>query len=128
VSNARVAAMVTWLQAAGFGLSTIPVAAYLLQRGTLPTFFDLFEMYGGPWSARVTNATFVALLTAFLLVNAVAAWAAWLLWSGSKAGAVLSLAVLPVEAVFWVGFALPIPWLLGIARVVLIVLAWRSLT
>jgi hypothetical protein len=38
------------------------------------------------------------------------------------------VALLPVEAVFWVGFALPIPWLLGVARVVLMALAWRSLS
>ena len=39
----------------------------------------------------------------------------------------IAVALLPVEAVFWIGFALPIPSLLGIARVVLIALAWRSL-
>ena len=128
MNNARIAAVVTWIYAAGFGLSTIPVAVYLLQRAKLPTFFDLFEMYGGPWSATMRHVTFVVLLMAFLVVNAVAAWAAWLLWSGSKSGAVLNLALLPVEGVFWFGFALPLPWLLGVARVVLIVLAWRSLT
>lgn len=127
MTNARVAALVTWVYAAGFGLSTIPVALYLRWRGQLPTFFDLFEMYGGPWSARLAQSTFIGLLVAFLAVNAVTAWAAWLLWNGSKPGAVLSLALLPVEAVFWVGFALPIPWLLGAVRVVLIVLAWSSL-
>jgi hypothetical protein len=127
VNNARIAAVVTWVQAAGFGLATIPVAVYLVQRGKLPTFFGLFESYGGPWSAQVRHTTFVVLLMAFFLVNVVAALAAWLLWSGSRTGAVLSLVLLPVEAVFWVGFALPIPWLLGIARVVLIALAWRSL-
>ena len=127
MTYARVAAVVTWVYAAGFGLSTIPVALYLHWRGQLPTFFDLFEMYGGPWSARLAQGTLIALLIAFLAVNAVTAWAAWLLWNGSKPGAVLSLALLPIEAVFWVGFALPIPWLLGAVRVVLIILAWRSL-
>jgi hypothetical protein len=33
-----------------------------------------------------------------------------------NAGAVLNLGLLPVEAVFWIGFALPVPWLFGIAR------------
>ena len=33
----------------------------------------------------------------------------------------------PVEAIFWLGFALPIAWLIGIARAVLLVLAWTSL-
>jgi hypothetical protein len=128
VKSAHIAAVVTWIYAAGFGLSTIPVALYLRKRGTLPTFFGMFEMYGGPWSARVTDTTFVMLLMAFLVVCAVVAWAGWLLWGGSRVGAIFALALLPVEAVFWIGFALPIPWLVGLARVVLIALAWKSLT
>jgi hypothetical protein len=36
--------------------------------------------------------------------------------------------LLPVEAAFWNGFALPVPWLVGTARLVLLALAWRSLT
>jgi hypothetical protein len=127
VRNAHVAAVVTWFYAAGFGLSTIPVAIYLRQRGKLPSFFGMFETYGGPWSARVTDSTFVVLLMAFMVVCAAAAWTGWLLWGGSRLGAILGLALLPVEAVFWIGFALPIPWLLGLARVVLIALAWKSL-
>jgi hypothetical protein len=123
----HIAAVITWIYAAGFGLSTIPVALYLRERGELPTFFDLFEMYGGPWSARVTDAMFVLLLMAFLVVCAIAGWMGWLLWGGSRLGAILSVALLPIEAIFWIGFALPIPWLLGLARVILIALAWKSL-
>jgi hypothetical protein len=127
MGNAHIAAVVTWIYAAGFGLSTIPVALYLRQRGKLPTFLGAFEAYGGPWSPRVTDTTFVVLLMVFLVVCAAAGWVGWLLWGGSRLGAILGLALLPVEAVFWIGFALPIPWLLGLARVVLIALAWRSL-
>lgn len=123
----RAAAVLTWVYAAAFGIPAIPVSIYLLQRGTLPTFFDLFPMYGGPWSSQVDDGTLVVLLIAFFVVTLVAAWAAWLVWRGSKAGAVLSLVLLPVEAVFWVGFALPFPWLIGIARATLLALAWKSL-
>ena len=123
----RAAAVLTWIYAAMFGIPAIPVSIYLLQRGTLPTFFDLFPMYGGPWSSQVDDGTLVVLLIAFFVVTLVAAWAAWLVWRGSKAGAVLSLVLLPVEAVFWVGFALPFPWLIGIARATLLALAWKSL-
>jgi hypothetical protein len=35
--------------------------------------------------------------------------------------------LLPVEAVFWYGFALPFPWLIGVLRAVLVALAWKSL-
>jgi hypothetical protein len=127
MSQARIAAVLTWVYAAGFGISTIPVALYLAERGTLPTFFGLFEMYGGPWSSRFSQRTFVWLLMAFLIVAVAVAGAAWLVWKGSRIGGILALVLLPVEAVFWIGFALPIPWVLGALRAVLLVLAWRSL-
>jgi hypothetical protein len=127
VTYARAGAVITWLYAAGFGLSTIPVAIYLTRRGKLPTFFDLFEMYGGSWSGRVQHSTFVWLLLAFLVVLVTAAVAAWFVWSGSRLGAVVSLSLITIEAVFWIGFALPIPWVLGAARIVLLLGGWRSL-
>jgi hypothetical protein len=123
----RIAAVLTWVYVAGFGLATIPVAIFLLRRGRLPVFAGLFESYGGPWSARFQPSTFALLLMAFLIVTLVAAWAAWLAWKGSKAGAALALILLPIEAIFWFGFALPIPWLIGVVRAVLIALAWKSL-
>jgi hypothetical protein len=128
VTNLQRAAVVMWFYAAGFGLFTIPVAIYLQQRGRLPSFFGLFDMYGGPWSARLLDDAFVLRLIAFLGVTLIVAWAAWLVWKGSTTGAILSLALLPIEAVFWLGFALPIPWVLGAARVVLLLLGWKSLS
>lgn len=123
----RVEAVLTWLYAAGFGGSTIPVAIYLHRRGALPTFFDLFEMFGGPWSSRFSQTTFVWLLIAFFIVALLAAWAAGLVWNASKVGAVLTLILLPAEAPFWIGFELPIPKMIGFVRVVLLVVGWTSL-
>ncbi len=71
--------------------------------------------------------TLVALLIAFFRVTLVASVFAWMLWRGSKLGAARSLAWLPVEAVFWYGFALPFPWLIGVIRAVPVALAWKSL-
>ena len=101
MNNARIAAVLTWVDSAGFGLPTVPVAMFLVRRGRLPVFAGLFETYGGPWSARFQQRTFIVLLMAFLVVTLVAAWAAWMLWNGSKAGAVLALVLLPLEPVFW---------------------------
>jgi hypothetical protein len=126
VTALRSAAIVMWCYAAGFGLSTIPVSIYLQQRGRLPTFLGLFEMYGGPWSARLLDDAFVLRLIAFLVLMLVVAFAAWLMWNGSKLGAVFSLALLPIEAVFWIGFALPIPWLLGAARLALVLAGLKT--
>ena len=126
MQKARIAAVLTWIYVAGFGVPAVPVSVYLLQHGELPTFMDLFPMYDGPWDV-IDDGAFVALLMAFLLVTLAAAWAAWLAWTGSWAGAALGLALLPVEAVFWWGFALPFPWLIGVARGILFALALKSL-
>ena len=120
------AALLTWVYSAAFGIPAIPVSVYLLQRGRLPTLWGLFEMYGGPWSAGVADDTLALLLIGFLVVTVVASWTAWLIWKGVRLGAVVNLALLPVEAVFWVGFALPFPWLIGIARAALIASSWHS--
>ena len=58
---ARAAAVVTWAYAAGFGVPTVPVAVYLVQRGRLPSFLGLFDMYAGPWSNRLGDGPFVVL-------------------------------------------------------------------
>ena len=121
-------AVVTWLYAAGFGGSTVPVALYLRGRVMLPAFFGLFEMYGGPWSSRYGRSAFTLLLLAFYFVAALAAGAAWLVWNASKPGAVLTLTLLPVEGVFWFGFDLPIPKAIGLVRIVLLAPGWSSLT
>ena len=125
--KARAAAITTWVYAAGFGVPAIPVAVYLVTRGRLPKFLGLFEMYGGPWSSRLKPGPFVALLAGFLVLTGVAGWSARWIWRGRKAGAVLNLTLLPLEAICWVGFALPIPWLAGLARVALLAAGWRSL-
>ncbi len=125
--TARAAAVVTWIYAAGFGVPAIPVAGYLLAHGRLPRFGNLFEIYGGPWSARVDKETFIALLAAFSAVTAVTGWSGWLLWRDRKAGAALNLALIPVEAVFWLGFGLPLPWPVAVARTALVAAPWSSL-
>ena len=126
--SAQSAAVVTWVYAAAFGAPIIPNAAYIAQNGRLPRFLDAFAMYGGPWAVPFDEGKVLLLLTGFLIVTLAAAWAAWLVWNGSKLGGVLALALLPAEAAFWYGFALPLPWLLGLARVILLIAAWKSLS
>ena len=126
-ATARAYAIVTWIYAAGFGGPTVPVAVYLRRRGSLPWFGDRFPMYGGPWSNRLTDSQFIGLLLGYLGLTAAVAGTARRVGRGSRRGALCSLGLLPVEAVFWVGFALPIPWVLGAARLALLVAAWRRL-
>ena len=123
----RVAAGMTLAYAAGFGLSTIPVAVHLRNTGRLPSFFGLFDMYGGPWFDTLPPEEFTGRLLAFLGVTAAAGATGVVLLRRPRAGGAANLALLPVEAVFWQGFALPIPWALGAARVALVLGSWRRL-
>ena len=128
MNRSRTAALVTWAYAAMFGVPAVPVAIFLAEKGRLPSLWGLFDMYAGPWSSRFLDDRVVALLVVYSGASLAAALSGWLLWKVRKAGAVLNLGLLPVEAVFWVGFALPIPWLFGIARVALVSLAWPELS
>jgi hypothetical protein len=115
---------VSWAYLGGFGITTIPVALYFRRNGRLPSFLGLFDMMAGPWSQRQSADRFTASLGAFLAVTALVAYSGWLMWRERRGGRVMNLALIPIETVFWLGFALPIPWLLGAARTVLVVASW----
>jgi len=123
----RISAALTSLLAIGFGAPLPWVAGHLLRDGRLPTFMGLFPMYGGPFFSRCSHGTFVVLLGAFMMVCAAELFAGYLLWSGHRMGAHLTLALLPAGAVFWIGFALPIPWVGAVARVAALAIGWSAL-
>ena len=128
MNRSRSAAVVTWAYAAMFGVPAVPVAIFLAGKCRLPSMWGLFDMYAGHWSSQFADdRMIVALLVYFGLVLA-AVFSGWLLWQRRKAGAVLNLGLVPVEVVFWFGFALPVPWLFAIARVALVSLAWPELS
>jgi hypothetical protein len=98
----------SWVTGLGFGLPGVYGIEHLARKGTIARILG-FPAYGeGPFE-RVGIKTSVPLLSAFVGVCAAECLAGALLWRGRRSGAVLSLALLPVECVFWIGFALPIP-------------------
>jgi hypothetical protein len=123
----RSAAVVCWVFAEAFGLPAVPVAVFEMREGRLPWLWDLFPMYSGPWSESMAREQLAVTLAAFLIVSQVVAFAGWLVWRGHRAGAVLAVATLPVEVVFWIGYALPIPPIGAVLRVLLLAVAWGRL-
>jgi hypothetical protein len=121
----RTSAVMMWLIAAGFGLPTVPVAVFLLRNDRLPWFLDLFPMYGGPVDAWLGTTGYAVLILLFGCVTLAEAAVGVLLWRRRPAGAVLSLALLPVEIAFWAAFALPIPPAWAAIRLTLTLIAWR---
>jgi hypothetical protein len=113
--------------AAAYGLPSIPIGIFVLRERRLPWLWDLFPMMGGPWWDSMSIPEFVASLGAFLAVNLVVAAGGILLWHGRRTGAVLALAPLPLEVLFWLGYALPIPPLIALLRIALVAAVWRGL-
>jgi hypothetical protein len=126
-ATSRAAAVLLWIVAGGWGLPAPWLMWWVLVRGRLPVLPIIGEPNGGPFYFNFSRGTFVALLGASLVLAFVQGWAAWLLWGSKRSGALLQFALFPVEATFWYGFALPIPPLLAIARLVLTATAWRGL-
>jgi len=123
----RAAAILLWINAFGFGVFCIPAILNLLAGRDIPYIMG-FPAYGkGPFE-RVGIPTTVPLLAAFLLVCILEGVAGWLLWSGYKTGGILAIALLPAGAIFWWGFALPLPPMFAVARTILILLGWRTLS
>ena len=116
-----------FLVAAGFGVPAPFVASHYLRERTLPRFMDLFPMYGGGLFDRVSPEVFAVLLGLFAALCALEAYAAWLLWNGAQVGALLTLALLPVEILFWAGFAVPFPPLIAVVRLGLLAAGWSAL-
>ena len=75
-----------------------------------------FKAFGGGSFERRGSNAMVGLLAAFFVVCVLEGVAGWLLWGGHTSGAILALALVPIGAFFWWGFALPIPPLFAVAR------------
>ena len=122
----RVAAILHWIIAVGFGVFCFPAIRNLLAGRDIPIVMG-FPAYGrGPFE-RFGIPTSVPLLAAFLLVCILEAVAGVLLWGGHRSGAVLALVLLPVGGVFWWGFALPIPPIFALVWTILIFVNWQAL-
>lgn len=109
MSNARIAAEVTWVTRRGIRPLDDPRRRSLLQRGRLRS---------SSASSRELRRAVVGTGDAHHLRRAPdgvprreprRSLDAWLVWAGLRSGAVFKLALLSIEAVVWIGFALPLP-------------------
>ncbi len=122
----RVAAILQWFIAIGLGVFCFPAIRNLVIGRDIPIVMG-FPAYGrGPFE-RLGIPTTVPLLAAFLLVCILEIAASASLWGGQRSGAILTLILVPIGAVFWWGFALPIPPLFALIWTILILLNWQAL-
>jgi hypothetical protein len=115
--------VLAWVAGFGFGLPGAYGAAYLTRHAEVWTFLGFPTYGGGPFESW--GLPTLPMQMAFVLVCAAELIAGNLLWLRRPAGRTLSLALFPVEAFFWFGFALPFGFILGAARVALTVVRPR---
>ena len=116
-----------WLVAAGFGIPAPFVASHLLRERTLPSLMGLFPLYGGGLFDRFSPEVFAVLLGLFTALCGIEVYTGLLLRNGQKIGALIAVVLLPIEVMFWAGFAVPIPPLIAIARLGLLAAGWSAL-
>ena len=103
----------------GFGLPCVFGIRHFAQTREVWTFMG-FPTYGeGPFQ-RIGVPTTTPLLVAFLAVCIAEVALGALLWTGAPHAPTVSYGLLPFEFAFWIGFALPLGPLLGVARVALL--------
>ena len=121
----KAAAVCSLVLGLGFGLPGAYGAWYYARHGEVWTFLG-FPTYGdGPFE-RWGLPTSTALIVGFVAVCAAEVVVGVLLWRDAMIAPWLALALLPVEFVFWIGFALPFGPLLGLARSALVVAVLMS--
>lgn len=121
----RAAGAIAWLLGLGFGLPCVYATWYFISDDEVWTLFG-FPTYGDGVFEQVGLDTSVPLLLAFLLVCVAEMVLGWWLWSGHRGNRAFAALLLPVELVFWVGFALPFGPILGVVRTALVLVGGRA--
>ena len=106
----------------GFGLPAIFGIRHLHKTGEIWSFLG-FPTYGGGPFERIGVQTSLPLLTAFLAICLAEVVVGALLVMDAPYARAAGFVLLPVELLFWVGFALPAGPPLGLLRAVLLALA-----
>lgn len=125
VSPAKVAGGLSILAGLGFGPLGAYGTKYFAEHNEVWYFLGLPTYGDGPFEA-IGIPTSVPLLAGFVAVCAVEVTVGALLWTRRRAGLWLSLTLLPLEAAYWIGFALPLGPILGTARTVSVIAAHRA--
>ncbi len=112
--------------ALGWAFGVLPALKYALSHRTLPTVGGI-RLLSGPLEALGIEAVIVTGLI-FVVVSALKLLAAYWLWQARLDGAVLLVILLGLSAIFWYAFALPLGPVSGLIEVILLILAWPSLT
>jgi len=96
-----------------------------LQVRTLPGIGQIRGL-AGPFEALGMDAM-ILLALLFIVINLLYVLAGYRLWKSRRTGGILAVSLLVLSAVFWWGFGLPIPPIVGLLLAGLLAAGWKSL-
>ena len=118
----RAAGAASWILGLGFGLPGVIGMVRFARDGEIWTFMG-FPTYGNGPFEHVGVSTSVPLLAAFVAVCTDEIVTGTMLWTGASGAVTATWVLVPLELLFWIGFALPFGPVLAIVRTALILLA-----
>jgi hypothetical protein len=120
----KVAGGLSLLLGLGFGIPGVIGTIRFAEYNSVWKFMGLPTYGNGPFT-DIGIPTSIPLLVGFVVVCAAEVVVGVVLWVRPRAGAWLSIALLPLELAYWIGFALPFGPVLGALRTLAVVPALR---
>jgi hypothetical protein len=114
----------------GWPLSSALIVVYMLRNRSLPLIaspMGPIRAFAGPFEVLDIEAMSGA-ARLFDVINILQILAGWWLWKSRRRGGILAFSLLGSSAVFWWGFGLPIPPLVGLLLAGLLAKGWKSLS
>jgi len=121
----KIASLSAYFSGLGFGIPCVYGIINML-RGKGIAWVMGFPTYGNGPFEKIGVHTTIPLMVGFLLLCVTECLVGQMLWHSDKGGAILSLAIIPLELTFYIGFALPFGPPVLILRIVLVLLNWSS--
>jgi hypothetical protein len=124
------ASILCYIHGVGWPIGIAPTIVYTIRNRTLPIrtlpIVGPIRALSGPFEVLGMDAM-ILLAVLWVAINLLQILAGYWLWKSRRKGGILGISLLAVSAVFWWGFALPIPPVVGLLLAGLLAAGWKSL-
>jgi hypothetical protein len=124
------ASILSYVVGVGWVIGISPTIVYMIRHRALPIrnlpILGQIRALSGPFEA-LGMGMMITLAVLFLVINLLHLLAGIWLWKSQRKGGTLEISLLGLSVVFWFGFALPIPPVVGLLEAGLLAAGWKSL-
>jgi hypothetical protein len=123
------ASILCFIHSVGWPISLVSPIVYMIRnRAFQMRTFGGSQIRGlaGPFAALGIDAV-ILLALLFIAINLTFILAGYWLWKSHRKGGILAISLLVLSTVFWWGFSLPIPPIVGLLLAGLLAIGWKNL-